>query len=230
MKKTVIIVAGGTGSRMQSAIPKQFLLLRKKPVLMHTLSKFASFDPDIKLILVIPADQENYWQVLCIKYAFNLRHEIVHGGSNRFESVKNGLAVTGKEGLVAIHDGVRPLVTLHTIEKCFDTASKKGNAIPVIPLVDSVRQEQPDGSSIMLDRIRLRLIQTPQVFKISLIKKAYEQPFRINFTDDASVLESMGIKINMVEGNSENIKITNPHDLMMAEKLMESQQKTRKQV
>ena len=229
MKKTVIIVAGGSGSRMQSAIPKQFLLLKNKPLLMHTLSVFSSYDPDINLILVIPADQENYWKELCNKYTFTIKHKIVHGGNNRFESVKNGLAETREEGLVAIHDGVRPLVALQTIERCFHTAAAKGNAIPVIPPVDSVRQKLADGSSIMLDRTKLVLIQTPQVFEATLIKGAYEQPFRNDFTDDASVVENTGIKIHLVQGNSENIKITNPHDLAVAEMLIELQQKTRKQ-
>lgn len=221
MKKTAIIVAGGTGSRMQSPVPKQFMLLKDKPVLMHTLSKFASFDPSITIILVIPADQENYWKALCSIHSFKIRHKIVHGGSNRFESVKNGLAITGKEGLVAIHDGVRPLVSSQTIERCFITAAEKGNAIPYILPVDSVRQEQSDGASIILDRTKLKLIQTPQVFLAGLIKSAYEQPFRPEFTDDASVLETLGVNINMVAGNIENIKITNPHDLAVAGMLID---------
>ncbi|HYX08959.1 MAG TPA: 2-C-methyl-D-erythritol 4-phosphate cytidylyltransferase [Bacteroidales bacterium] len=229
MKKTAIIVAGGSGSRMQTAIPKQFLLLQNKPLLMHTLTVFVSYDPDITLILVIPPDQEYYWKELCKKYSFTINHQIVHGGNNRFESVKNGLNVTQEEGLVAIHDGVRPLVALQTIDRCFHTAATKGNAIPVIPPVDSVRQKLMDGSSIMLDRTKLVLIQTPQVFEAALIKRAYEQPFRTDFTDDASVLENTGIKIHLVQGNRENIKITSPHDLVVAEMLLELQQKTREQ-
>ena len=215
-----IIVAGGTGSRMQTDVPKQFLELCGKPVLMHSIMAFADACEDIRIIVVLPSLQIKYWQELCLHHGFMLPHVIAEGGSTRFHSVKNGLALLPEEGLVAIHDGVRPLVSRQTINGCFCEAASYGCAVPVAPVNDSVR-EVSGQSSRMLDRSTLRLIQTPQVFDIALLKKAYEQEYTPTFTDDASVFEKAGHAIHLTEGNVENIKITTPNDLLVAEALME---------
>jgi len=214
---TVIIVAGGSGNRFKSEIPKQFIELNGKPILMHSIIAFYKYQEDIEIILVLPEQQLDFWYSLCEKYNFKIKHRIVHGGKTRFESVKNGLeTVKLSQNLIAIHDGVRPLVSQNTIESCFQQAKIFGNAIPAILPVDSVRQVS-NNANIPIDRSKLRLIQTPQVFKINILKKAYEQKYTKNFTDDASVLEAFGEKINLVEGNRENIKITNRIDLIIAE-------------
>ena len=220
-KKYVIIVAGGSGQRMKSILPKQFIDLAGKPILMHTIHKFYTYDADIALILVLPVDHIPLWKDLCERFQFSIPHQITTGGETRFHSVKNGLALAGEEGLVAIHDGVRPLISHDTIDRCFLGAAQWGNAIPCIPVHESVREEQKEGNKI-IDRSKLKLIQTPQVFKIHLIKKAFEQPFDPCFTDDASVLERFGEKIHLVEGNRENIKVTEPVDLIFAEGVLSS--------
>jgi len=217
--KTAIIVAGGKGVRMQSDIPKQFIELNGKPLLMHTLEVFHRYDPFIQLILVLPSIQLIFWKALCEKYSFNLKHHIVEGGQNRFASVKKGLEVIPVGSLVAVHDGVRPLVSEDTIAHCFDEARMYGNAIPVIDLVDSVRQVVGNRSQ-SVDRRAFKLVQTPQVFDSEILKKAYNQDFSPLFTDDASVVEATGVEIRMVEGNRENIKITSKFDLEMAEWLI----------
>lgn len=216
MNKTTIVVAGGKGERMRTAIPKQFLLLGGKIILMHTLEVFHRYDEDMSLILVIPTVQIDYWKELCKKYAFDIPHQIVAGGNTRFESVKNGLKVIQNSTLIAIHDGVRPFVSMETIARCFDAAQQHEAAIPVIDAVDSIR-ELTDTGSKSVDRQKYKLVQTPQVFNAELLKKAYEQKFEPFFTDDASVVESLGNKIHLVEGNRENIKITTEFDLKMAE-------------
>ncbi len=214
---TVIIVAGGSGNRFKSEIPKQFIELNGKPILMHSIIAFYKYQKGIEIILVLPEQQLDFWYSLCEKYNFKIKHRIVHGGKTRFESVKNGLeTVKLSQNLIAIHDGVRPLVSQNTIDCCFQQAKIFGNAIPAILPVDSVRQVS-NNANIPIDRSKLRLIQTPQVFKIKILKKAYEQKYTENFTDDASVLEAIGEKINLVEGNRENIKITNRIDLIIAE-------------
>jgi 2-C-methyl-D-erythritol 4-phosphate cytidylyltransferase len=213
-----IIVAGGSGSRMQANVPKQFLELCGKPVLMHSIMAFADACEDIRIIVVLPSSQIEYWQELCCRYDFRLPHEMIAGGSTRFQSVKNGLSLLSGEGLVAIHDGVRPLVSRQTIISCFTEAAKYGCAVPVLPVTDSVR-EISGMTSRILDRTVLRLIQTPQIFNIALLKKAYEHPFSPSFTDDASVFEKAGHAIHLTEGNIENIKITTPNDMMVADAL-----------
>lgn len=218
-QKTAIIVAGGKGERMQTDIPKQFIEIKAKPILMHTMEAFYLYDPLIQLILVLPDSQLDYWTDLCKKHAFSLIHKVVTGGSARFYSVKNGLEEVAPTSLVAVHDGVRPLVSSTTISRCFDTANVKGSAIPVVSLVDSIRQITSD-SSVSVDRSAYKLVQTPQVFKAEILKKAYEQDFTDLFTDDASVVEMMGVKIELVEGNRENIKITTAMDLVLAEALI----------
>ena len=216
----VIIVAGGSGRRMVAEIPKQFLLLNGKPVLMHTCETFYSFDPSLSLIIVLPAEHIATWETLCNTHSFTIPHRIVEGGPERFYSVRNALrTIHPDESLVAIHDGVRPLVSHETIQTAFDAALNYGNAIPVIPVIESVR-EQTSTENHIIDRSKLQLIQTPQVFKSSLICKAYEQDYSSTYTDDASVLEKMGEKIVLTKGNPENIKITRSIDLIIAEALI----------
>lgn len=222
-KKTAIIVAGGKGERMNAEIPKQFLELAGKPILMRTLEKFHEFSPEMDLVLVLPASQIDFWKNLCKKFHFLLPHKIVEGGRARFFSVKNGLsAVVESDGLIAIHDGVRPLVDVETIERCFESAEKFGASIPVVDMIDSVRKVTGNTSEAV-DRKEYKLVQTPQVFRSEIILKSYEQPYSELFTDDASVAESAGYNVALVEGNRENIKITNMLDLQLAELLLNQQ-------
>lgn len=216
MKKFVIIVAGGSGNRMGSEIPKQFLEISGKPILIHTIQAFYDFDPECELIVVLPETQQEYWKALCLKHSFTLSHRIVSGGENRFNSVQNGLKLIDGEGIVFIHDGVRPLVSRQTIERCYHMAQKNGNAIPVLRVNESLRK-QKGNQSISVDRTLYLSVQTPQTFGSEQIFKAYEQDFDPAFTDDASVAEKAGFPIFMVEGNQENIKITTPTDLVIAE-------------
>lgn len=251
MEKYCIIVAGGSGHRMRSALPKQFLLLDGRPVLMRTAERFHSFDPSIKIIVVLPAAHQALWRRLVKEYSFTVRHTVVTGGDERFHSVKAGLGVIrasgrGGEGgdnpvpaentgnahgdslvaaknfgnapgdsLVAIHDGVRPLVSHDTIWRCFADAEEFGNAVPFIEPADSVRLISGDGS-LPRPRSEVRLIQTPQVFRSSLIINAYDRPYDPSFTDDATVAEAAGAVIHLTHGNRENIKITTPEDLIVA--------------
>ncbi|MBI9034660.1 MAG: 2-C-methyl-D-erythritol 4-phosphate cytidylyltransferase [Bacteroidales bacterium] len=215
MQKYLVIVAGGSGTRMGTDTPKQFLCFSGKPVLMHTIERFISFDPIINILLVLPEQHHNNWKALCKKYRFSHPHTVITGGKERFHSVKNGLRSITENSLVAIHDGVRPLVSHQTIERCFDTAQQSGTAIPVVPVTESVRQTHESGSS-MLDRTKIMMVQTPQVFQSEIIQNAYKSEFNSEFTDDASVVEKSGGKINLVEGNIENIKITRPIDLQLA--------------
>ncbi len=218
--RIVIIVAGGAGSRMGTDIPKQFLLLQGKPILMHTLQVFGSISSITEIILVLPGLQIDHWSALCKQHNFNIPHSVVKGGETRFNSVSNGLAmVNNMDALVAIHDGVRPLVSVDVIENCFIAAAQFGNAIPVIKPVESIRLS--DGlSTYPFDRDKVSLVQTPQVFKASIIKKGYESNWQPSFTDDASVAEFSGERIHLIEGNRENIKITSPLDLAIAEVLI----------
>jgi 2-C-methyl-D-erythritol 4-phosphate cytidylyltransferase len=217
--KIAIIVAGGKGERMNADIPKQFLEIHGKPILMHTLEVFHLFDPTMQLILVLPEIQIDFWNALCEKHDFNIHHQVVPGGQTRFHSVKNGLKAIKVPALVAIHDGVRPLVSIKTIARCFDEAEKFDAVVPVFDLVESIRQiSKTDSKSV--DRNNFKLVQTPQVFDAELLKKAYEQEFSTLFTDDASVVEAIGTKIHLVEGNRGNIKITTGFDLKIAEILI----------
>ncbi|HLN20882.1 MAG TPA: 2-C-methyl-D-erythritol 4-phosphate cytidylyltransferase [Bacteroidales bacterium] len=215
MKLYAVIVAGGSGKRMGAEVPKQFLELGGRPLLMHTIERFKSFDSSIEIITVLPEDQIRRWMELQEKYSFKVPQTLVKGGSSRFYSVKNGLEFVESPGLVAIHDGVRPFVSSETIKRCFDTAMRLGNAIPVIPPSDTLRLISDEASS-PLNRLHVRLVQTPQVFNADLIREAYKQPFSPDFTDDAIVVEQTGVKINLVEGNRENIKITNPEDMLIS--------------
>ncbi len=222
MNKYALVVAGGRGSRMGAEIPKQFLLLKGLPVLMHTLKAFRSID-DIHLILVLPEDQIMYWNQLCTKYDFSLPHQIVAGGETRFQSVKNGLqSISDSEALVAIHDGVRPLVSIDIIKESYKLAQQVGNALTIIPLKDSIRM-QTDKGSVSVNRSDYFLVQTPQTFRLSEIKTAYENAPELNtFTDDASVIEAIGAEIHLVQGDYKNIKITTPEDLLFAEALLKN--------
>lgn len=219
MQLYVVIVAGGSGKRMGAEIPKQFLEIAGKPVLMHTIERFKAFDETIEIITVLPENQLRHWCELQNKYSFTVPQTLVKGGSARFYSVRNGLKFVNVPGLVAIHDGVRPFVSTDTIKRCFATAEKSGNAIPVISPADSYRMLTDQGS-IPVDRRLVRQVQTPQVFSAELIRKAYQQSYRPEFTDDATVFEMNGGKINLVDGNRENIKITNPEDLLISKALL----------
>lgn len=220
MKRYVIIVAAGRGSRMQSAVPKQFLRLNGKPVVLHSIAAFAGFDPAVKVILVLPADQFSQWEKIATDFELPVPVTITAGGETRFESVKNGLAlVPDEEGIIAVHDAVRPLVSKKTISTAFKAAEHYGNAVPAIPLSDSIRQIE-STRSVALDRSRYCLIQTPQCFSVSLLKKAYSVGYKYTFTDDASVVESLGEQIHLVDGNDDNFKLTTPADLAIAEAVL----------
>lgn len=219
MKLFALIVAGGSGKRMGSVIPKQFMELAGRPVLMHTIERFYNFNTAIRIITVLPEDQFGQWEQLQLKHSFKVPHILVPGGDQRYYSVKNGLREVEDDSIVAVHDGVRPLVSTDTIRRCFNMAEKQGNAIPVISPSDSVRTLTGQGNT-PISRESLRIIQTPQVFHSNLLKKAYCQDYSPDITDDAMLLEKTGIAINLVEGNRENIKVTNPEDLIIAEALI----------
>jgi 2-C-methyl-D-erythritol 4-phosphate cytidylyltransferase len=219
MELYAIIVAGGSGKRMGAEIPKQFLELAGRPVLMHTLERFKLFNNTIEIITVLPENQLRFWIDLQKKHSFTVPHTLVKGGSNRFFSVRNGLKFVNIPSMVAIHDGVRPFVSIDTIKRCFDTAEKLGNAIPTISPAESLRIMTEQGS-LPINRLNVKQIQTPQVFNAGLIKNAYLQKYSPEFTDDATVLERTGEKINLIEGNRENIKITNPEDLLISTALL----------
>ena len=217
----VIIVAGGKGLRMGSDIPKQFLPIGGKPVLMRTLERFREYSPTLKIILVLPKAQQDYWRQLCADYHFNVEYQLADGGETRFHSVQHGLALIpdDTEGVVGVHDGVRPFPSIDVIRRRYDTAHEKKAVIPVIPVVETLRHLQ-GKSSITVPRDDYRLVQTPQCFDIQLLKAANRQPYNDGFTDDASVVESFGHAITLVEGNRENIKITTPYDLKIAKVLI----------
>lgn len=220
MKDYVIIVAAGSGSRMKAAMPKQFLEINGKPILLHTLEKFHRYDPLLEIILVLNAEYVQFWNDIVSAMNINIPHRIIEGGQERFFSVKNAIdSIVDQAGIVGIHDAVRPLVSMRTIDLCYNTARDKSNAIPVIHINDSIRV-MADGKSAVTDRKNYRIVQTPQCFELTLLKESYEQSYDPSFTDDASVVESFGEIINLVEGNPENMKITTAEDLRMAEALL----------
>ena len=221
MRDYIIVVAGGKGLRMGSDIPKQFLPIGDKPVLMRTLESFREYSDDLQIILVLPEAQQEYWQGLCEKYDFKVEYMLANGGQTRFHSVQNGLALVpdNAEGVVGIHDGVRPFPSIGVIRNCYETARIAKAVIPVIPVVETVRHLNNDDS-MPVPRNEYRLVQTPQTFDIQLLKAANHQPYNDGFTDDASVVESYGHKITLVEGNRENIKITTPYDITVAEAII----------
>jgi len=217
----VIIVAGGKGLRMGSDIPKQFLPVGGKPVLMRTIERFREYSPTLQIILVLPKAQQEYWKELCLKHNFTVAYQLADGGETRFHSVQHGLALIpdNAEGIVGVHDGVRPFPSIEVIRNCYETAREKKAAIPVIPVVETVRHLKGETSETV-PRNDYRLVQTPQTFDIQLLKAANRQPYNDGFTDDASVVEAFGFNITLVEGNRENIKITTPYDLKIAEVLI----------
>ena len=218
MEKCVIVLAGGKGLRMGSDVPKQFLPVGGRPVLMRTLEAFYRYDSGIGLILVLPEAHREYWQNLCRQYGFTLPHTIVGGGATRFHSVFNGLqAVPAEVRLIAVHDGVRPFVTPALLGNTFEAAERFGAALPALPAVESLRRVAPDGSSTAVPRSEYRSVQTPQIFRADIFRKAYEQPYEEDFTDDASVAERAGYTITLVDGERDNIKITTPRDIALAE-------------
>lgn len=224
MKKYIIVVAGGKGTRMGGETPKQFQLLCGKPVVMMTLEHLHAIDPTIQLILVLPAEHTELWQKLCKEHSFAVPLLLAQGGSTRFHSVQNGLAQIDdlEEALVGVHDGVRPFVSGEVLDKCFYEAWIHGAAVPMINVHDSLRHiVGSNGATEIVPRDRYRLVQTPQIFKLSLLRRAYEQRFVESFTDDASVVEALGEQIVSVDGNNENIKLTTPFDLMIAKTLIE---------
>ena len=222
MKRYAIIVAGGKGLRMGGELPKQFIPIEGRPVLMRTLDTFHACDESIQIILVLPRDHQDYWRELCAQYQFAVPHRIADGGATRFHSVQNGLSlVDAPEALVAVHDGVRPFVSHEVISRCYAEAEAHGAVVPVIPVVETVRQLTDEGS-VTVDRNAYRLVQTPQTFRATLLRRAYEQPYTDAFTDDASVVEALGEAVTLVDGNRENIKLTTPFDLIVAKALVDS--------
>ncbi len=217
MNRYAVIVAGGTGSRFGSTLPKQFVPLNGEPVLMHSVRTFHAYDPTMEIIVVLPNEYQTLWNDICKQYQFTIPHRIVVGGENRFESVKNALySIKETEGFVAVHDGARPLIDRQTISDGFGTAERCGSAIPVIPVTDSIRQLDRQGSHT-INRDSLVAVQTPQVFKLALLKEAYNTAFSPMFTDDASVVEYRGTDVTLYKGNVRNLKITHPDDIKIAE-------------
>jgi 2-C-methyl-D-erythritol 4-phosphate cytidylyltransferase len=217
-----IIVAGGRGNRMDSDVPKQFLELKGKPILMHTIEAFFGFSATMPIILVLPWDQIDFWSALCKTHRFNVPVTIQKGGESRFQSVRNGLEMIPDEGLVAVHDGVRPLVGGEIIAASFTNAALYDCAVAAIPLKESIRILE-NNSSRAMERSRFRIIQTPQTFRVPLLKRAYQMDEDATLTDDASVVEKAGNRVSLFEGSYFNIKITTPEDLFIAEKLLEYQ-------
>jgi 2-C-methyl-D-erythritol 4-phosphate cytidylyltransferase len=216
LKYFAIIVGGGSGSRMLSEVPKQFMLLRGRPVLMHTIEAFNKSDYNPEIIVVLNVDFHQYWENLCLLHNFSIPHKLVKGGTQRFDSVKNGIKAIKTKAIVAIHDAVRPLLSKQLIDRTFEEAERSGNAVAAIKSRDSVRQNT-GTHTIPLDREEIYLIQTPQTFSSEILKKAYTQEYRNEFTDDASVAEKIGIKINLIDGETRNFKITFPEDIRLAE-------------
>jgi 2-C-methyl-D-erythritol 4-phosphate cytidylyltransferase len=219
----IIIVAGGKGLRMGTDIPKQFLPIGGKPVLMRTIERFREYSVDLQIILVLPEAQQDYWRKLCQQYQFTVEYTLADGGETRFHSVQHGLALipNDAEGVVAVHDGVRPFPAIDVIRRCYETARISKAVIPVIPVVETVRHLH-DGSSETVPRSDYRLVQTPQCFDVQVLMAANRQPYNDGFTDDASVVEAYGHAITLVDGNRENIKITTPYDLIIAEALLKN--------
>lgn len=224
LQEYAIVVAGGKGTRIKSVVPKQFISISGLPILMHTLNAFREYSSVIQIILVLPQDDQERWRSLCLKYGFDTPLSIVHGGETRFQSVKNGLALVPDDSLVAIHDGVRPLVSSDIIGASFRLAAVHGSAVAAVRLKDSIRITDQDTTKAV-DRSRFRLIQTPQTFKSELIKKAYQTKEEPSMTDDASVAEHSGHLISLFEGSYENIKVTTAEDLVIAEALLTKKSK-----
>ena len=221
MNRSVIIVAGGSGSRMGSDVPKQFLPLAGRPILMHTIEAFYRFDNQMNIVVVLPASQHNFWRQLCEEHRFrDIPYQLAEGGATRFHSTLNGLQFVSKDGVVAVHDGVRPLVSQATLQRCFEAAEQHRAVVPAVPVNESVRKLVTDGGNHAVNRADYVLVQTPQVFDAATLHHAFRQPYSPLFTDDASVVEAADEKVVIVEGNFENIKITRSVDLVLAEALI----------
>lgn len=216
MQRSTIIVAGGSGKRLGGPVPKQFQTVKGRPLLMWTIDAFHHFDPDMALIVVLPLEHFDIWKALCMGHRFFIPHEVVAGGEQRWHSVKAGLSKVQGDGLVAVHDGVRPLVSPELIARCFDAAEASAAAIPVVPVVPSIRETTPEGSRA-LDRSRLLAVQTPQCFHADLLRKAFEQSYDPAFTDEAALVERLGVKVALVEGEENNIKVTTAMDMRLVE-------------
>ncbi len=219
MNKYVIIVAGGKGLRMEMDIPKQFLPLEGKLVLMHTIEAFYKYDVNLNIIVVLPLEQQEYWKEKCSEFNFFIKHQVVDGGEARFYSVKNALCLIPENAYVAVHDGVRPFVSQEVIARCYQEVVAQKAVIPVVDVVDTMRYVNGDVNKTV-DRNAYKMVQTPQVFESNILLKAYKQDYVVSFTDDASVVESLGIPVFLTEGNRENIKITTPFDLKIAASLL----------
>ncbi|MFM9985350.1 MAG: 2-C-methyl-D-erythritol 4-phosphate cytidylyltransferase [Flavobacteriales bacterium] len=216
----IIIVAGGKGLRMQSNLPKQFMVIHDKPILVHTMERFRAYNPEINIVLAMNPEYIGYWEDLIRTFGFDIPHNIIPGGAERFHSVKNGLeSIEASQAIVGVHDAVRPLVSIETISICYQVAREHGNAVPVIQPADTLRVVSEAGSTTV-DRNVYRIVQTPQCFDITILRKAYLQEYKPSFTDDASVVEATGEHIHLVQGNRENIKITDQEDVHMASYLL----------
>ena len=222
IRKYAVIVAGGKGVRMGGSVPKQFLPLLNMPLLCHSVLAFAHAVPGIRIILVAPADQLDSTQTILKSYVGQLDVTIVAGGETRFHSVQNGLKMIGEKGVVFIHDAVRPLVSDKLIYRCYEQALTFGSAIPAIPVTESLRLIEEDGTARALDRDKVRIMQTPQTFLTDIILPAFNQPWSPTFTDEASVAEAAGAKIHLVDGDKDNIKITTAGDMIIADTLIKA--------
>ncbi|MEN8201719.1 MAG: 2-C-methyl-D-erythritol 4-phosphate cytidylyltransferase [Bacteroidota bacterium] len=222
MKRAVVLVAGGAGSRLGGAIPKQYRELEGKPIIVHTLEKFLLFDPDMEVVVVMAGAHKLLWQGIAETHVSNPGILMATGGLTRFHSVRNGLELIREGRIVGIHDAVRPFVSCDTLERCYSMAEKTGGAIPVTDMDESIRMIAHDHSSVHMDRSMLKRVQTPQVFRSELIKEAYRKADHSDFTDDASVYEAFAGNISLVEGNRQNIKITTPTDMKLASVLIRS--------
>ena len=221
MNNYTIIVAGGTGSRMKGELPKQFMLLNGKPVILYSIEAFYSYDPSVQIILVIHPSYLSLWKKMISEFRISIPFKVAEGGPTRFDSVKNGLKLIEDDGFVAVHDAARPVINADFLRKLFLAATTHGSAIPVVPLTDTVRIIDGDTSH-QQDRAFLRAVQTPQVFKISDLQRAYTQPYQPVFTDDGSVMEAAGFPVHLTEGRPENIKITHLQDITVAEALIKN--------
>lgn len=218
-QKAIIIVAGGKGTRMGASLPKQFIRLGSRPILMHTIERFFNYDRSMTIIVVLPKNQQEYWTQLCKDYNFDVPFIIADGGKTRFHSVCNGLSKVTNERWIGVHDGVRPFVSDEVITTCFRVVQSSRAVIPTIGIVETLRKVEEEKSST-LNRDDYRLVQTPQVFDVTLLKEAYQQEYNKKFTDDASVVEALGYDVTLIEGNRENIKVTTPFDLKIGEALL----------
>jgi 2-C-methyl-D-erythritol 4-phosphate cytidylyltransferase len=223
MQKSVIITAGGIGKRMGSDLPKQFLALSGKPVLVHTLELFFKYDPNIEIILTLPNDWQGYWETVIDKYYCRVPHIVVNGGEERYHSIQNALKKCSGS-VIAVHDGVRPFVSFETLERCFSALNEHEAVIPVLKLKESLRQSS-ENSTNAVDRSNYRLVHTPQCFNADILRQAYEQAYHERVTDDACLVEELGYTIHLVESNEENIKLTTPFDFLIAETIIQKSKK-----